>query len=83
MGILKGIIDRFRAMGKTETIPLWRESFMFSQRKKCRNRKKRSDKTLFSQVMGQLSGERSPGIYGHFRTCCCLKVCYFYDIIRK
>ncbi len=56
---------------------------MFSQRKKCRNRKKRSDKTLFSQVMGQLSGERSPGIYGHFRTCCCLKVCYFYDIIKE
>lgn len=27
---------------------------MFSQRKKCRNRKKKSDKTLFSQVMGQL-----------------------------
>ena len=34
---------------------------MFSQRKKCRNRKKRSDKTLFSQVMGQLSGERFLG----------------------
>lgn len=34
--------------------------------KKCRNRKKRSDKTLFSQVMGQLSGERSPGFMDIF-----------------
>lgn len=48
---------------------------MFSLRKKCRNRKKKSDKTLFSQVMGQLSGERSLGIYGHFRICCRLKEC--------
>ena len=34
-------------------------------------------------LKGQLSGERSPGIMDIFRTCCCLKVCYFYDIIRK
>ena len=51
--------------------------------KKCRNRKKRSDKTLFSQVMGQLSGERSPGIYGHFSNMLLLESMLFYDIIRK
>ena len=40
---------------------------MFSQRKKVQEQKrKRSDKTLFSQVRGQLSGERSPGIMDIF-----------------
>ena len=34
---------------------------MFSLRKKCRNRKKKSDKILFTQVMGQLSGGRFLG----------------------